>query len=84
MTNADINYGLPINLRKPFVNGVVGVLRPSLVYYLVVEHNLAPYNILGALAVDLDLERHLLERNIVDKEFEDIVGHVIIEAHLPL
>jgi len=71
-------------LSNPLIDSVCGVLYEALVHHLLVQLDLAPLDVLGALRSDFSLVGQERERDVVDAESKFICGGDIENHDLPL
>jgi len=71
-------------LSHPFIDSVCGVLYEAIVHLHLVQLDLAPFDVLGALRDDYGLVRQERERDVVDAESKFIRRGDIENCDLPL
>ena len=82
-TNADI-LRIFFLLSHPFIDSVCGVLYEARVHNLIVQHDSAILDVLGALRDEFSLVGQERERDVVDAKSECVCHNIIENCDLPL
>ena len=81
-TNGDLGSRLSFTVEDPVYE--IDKLNEALAYNVVVEFDEAAFNVFGPVGDDIGLVGHRKESDVVDREQERVIGHVVEDLDFPL